>query len=121
MREQPADLVVLDLMLPGIDGFEVSRRLRADGDVAIIMLTALGDEADRVVGLERGADDYVTKPFSPRELVLRVDSILRRGGGRGGGAPQPLAAAGPRVEPAPPAAAPPGRELSPASRGGGLL
>ena len=82
MREDPADLVVLDLMLPGIDGLEVCRRLREDRDVPIIMLTALGGETDRVVGLERGADDYVTKPFSPRELVLRVDSVLRRAGER---------------------------------------
>src|SRR5215216_5776118 len=70
MRSDPADLVVLDLMLPGIDGLEVCRRLRASSDVPIIMLTALGAEVDRVVGLESGADDYVTKPFSPRELVL---------------------------------------------------
>ena len=78
MRESPADLVVLDLMLPGIDGLEVCRRLRLAGEVPIIMLTALGAETDRVAGLERGADDYVTKPFSPRELALRVDSVLRR-------------------------------------------
>ncbi|HSE70698.1 MAG TPA: response regulator transcription factor [Nocardioidaceae bacterium] len=78
MRDARADLVVLDLMLPGIDGLEVCRRLHEAGDVPIIMLTALGEEADRVVGLELGADDYVTKPFSPRELVLRVDSVLRR-------------------------------------------
>jgi DNA-binding response OmpR family regulator len=78
MQELPADLVVLDLMLPGIDGLEVCRRLRETSDVPIIMLTALGSETDRVIGLERGADDYVTKPFSPRELVLRVDSVLRR-------------------------------------------
>ena len=77
-REEPHDLVVLDLMLPGIDGIEVCRQLRQDGDVPIIMLTALGEETDRVVGLEVGADDYVTKPFSPRELALRVDSVLRR-------------------------------------------
>ncbi len=82
MRDTPADLVVLDLMLPGIDGLEVCRRLRASSDVPVIMLTALGSETDRVVGLERGADDYVTKPFSPRELVLRVDSVLRRAGER---------------------------------------
>ena len=79
-RESPADLVVLDLMLPGIDGLETCRRLRETRDVPVIMLTALGGEADRVVGLETGADDYVTKPFSPRELVLRVDSVLRRAG-----------------------------------------
>jgi DNA-binding response OmpR family regulator len=79
-RAHPADLVVLDLMLPGIDGLETCRRLRETGDVPIIMLTALGGEAHRVVGLERGADDYVTKPFSPRELVLRVDSVRRRAG-----------------------------------------
>jgi DNA-binding response OmpR family regulator len=90
MRERPADLVVLDLMLPGIDGLEVCRRLRAQRDVPIIMLTALGGEADRVVGLERGADDYVTKPFSPRELVLRVDSVLRRVGERAQPAGGPL-------------------------------
>jgi DNA-binding response OmpR family regulator len=82
MRDTPADLVVLDLMLPGIDGLEVCRRLRASSDVPVIMLTALGSETDRVVGLERGADDYVTKPFSPRELVLRVESVLRRAGER---------------------------------------
>ncbi|MBV1946655.1 response regulator transcription factor [Streptomyces sp. BV129] len=72
------DLVVLDLMLPGMDGLEVCARLRERGPVPVIMLTARGDEADRVLGLEVGADDYVTKPFSPRELVLRVESVLRR-------------------------------------------
>ena len=73
------DLVVLDLMLPGLDGLEVCRRLRAtDSDLPIVMLTALGDEGDRVAGLSMGADDYVAKPFSPRELVLRVQSVLRR-------------------------------------------
>jgi DNA-binding response OmpR family regulator len=82
MRDRPADLVVLDLMLPGIDGLEVCRRLRQTSDVPVIMLTALGSETDRVVGLEQGADDYVTKPFSPRELVLRVESVLRRAGER---------------------------------------
>jgi DNA-binding response OmpR family regulator len=82
LRGRPVDLVVLDLMLPGIDGLEVCRRVRETSDVPVIMLTALGSETDRVVGLEHGADDYVTKPFSPRELVLRVDSVLRRAGER---------------------------------------
>jgi DNA-binding response OmpR family regulator len=77
-RRKRADLVVLDVMMPGLDGLEVCRRLRLAGDVPVILLTALGSEQDRVVGLETGADDYLTKPFSPRELVLRVDSILRR-------------------------------------------
>lgn len=72
------DLVVLDLMLPAMGGFEVCRRMREQGPVPVIMLTARGDEEDRILGLETGADDYVTKPFSPRELVLRVDSVLRR-------------------------------------------
>lgn len=78
MRTSPADLVILDLMLPGIDGLEVCRQLRSHSDVPIIMLTALGDASERVVGLEQGADDYLAKPFSPRELVLRVNSVLRR-------------------------------------------
>jgi DNA-binding response OmpR family regulator len=85
LRAAPIDLVVLDLMLPGMDGLEVTRRVRAVGDVPIIMLTALGSETDRVMGLELGADDYVGKPFSPRELVLRVDSVLRRTTGSSAG------------------------------------
>ena len=80
LREQMADLVVLDVMLPGMDGLEVCSRMRESSNVPIVMLTALGSESDRVVGLTLGADDYVTKPFSPRELVLRVDSVLRRAG-----------------------------------------
>jgi DNA-binding response OmpR family regulator len=71
-------LVVLDLMLPGLDGWEVCRQLRAESDVPIIMLTARTDDVDRIVGLEMGADDYVTKPFNPRELVARVRAVLRR-------------------------------------------
>jgi DNA-binding response OmpR family regulator len=87
-REQRPDLVVLDLMLPGIDGLEVCRRMRAESrGLPVVMLTALGEEADRVLGLELGADDYVTKPFSPRELVLRVQSVLRRAGGSARGEP----------------------------------
>lgn len=78
--ERSPDLVVLDLMLPGMSGLEVCRRLRRSSDVPVVMLTALGEEADRVVGFETGADDYVTKPFSPRELALRVQSVLRRAG-----------------------------------------
>lgn len=72
------DLVVLDLMLPGIDGWEIARRLRAEGNTPIIMLTARKEEADRILGLEMGADDYVVKPFSPQELVSRVRAVLRR-------------------------------------------
>ncbi|TDC21222.1 response regulator transcription factor [Streptomyces sp. 8K308] len=74
----PPDLVVLDLMLPGLDGLTICRELRRSGPVPVVMLTARGDEEDRILGLEVGADDYVTKPFSPRELVLRVASVLRR-------------------------------------------
>ena len=83
----PPDLLILDLMLPGIDGFEVCRRLRALAPVPVIMLTARGDESDRVIGLELGADDYVSKPFSPKELTARVKAVLRRARG-------PLAAVG---------------------------
>ena len=72
------DAVLLDLMLPGMDGLEICRRIRAKSTVPIIMLTARGDETDRVVGLEIGADDYVPKPFSPRELVARLRAVLRR-------------------------------------------
>ncbi len=75
------DLVVLDLMLPGMSGLAVCRALRSASDVPVIMLTALAEEPDRVLGLEQGADDYLTKPFSPRELVLRVQSLLRRAAG----------------------------------------
>lgn len=72
------DLVILDIMLPGIDGLEVCRRLRTTTSTPVIMLTALGDESDRIAGLELGADDYLAKPFSPRELVARVNAVLRR-------------------------------------------
>jgi DNA-binding response OmpR family regulator len=76
-KEKP-DLVVLDVMLPGLDGFDILRRVRATSDLPIIMLSARTEEHDRVTGLERGADDYVPKPFSPRELVSRVKAVLRR-------------------------------------------
>ncbi|MBM3130738.1 MAG: response regulator transcription factor [Chloroflexi bacterium] len=77
-RAERPDLVILDLMLPGIDGLEVCRALRKDGDLPIIMLTAKDEEVDRVVGLEIGADDYIVKPFSTRELMARVKAVLRR-------------------------------------------
>ena len=76
-QHEPA-LVVLDVMLPGMDGFEVCRQIRRESDVPIIMLTARGEDADRIVGLELGADDYMAKPFNPRELAARVKAILRR-------------------------------------------
>src|ERR1700733_14572267 len=74
----PYDIVLLDVMLPGVDGFEVCRRVRAKHDVPIVMLTARGDDTDRVVGLGIGADDYVPKPFNPRELLARMRAVLRR-------------------------------------------
>lgn len=83
-RDNP-DVIVLDLMLPKMDGLEVCRRLRADSDVPVLMLTAKGEELDRIVGLEMGADDYLTKPFSMRELMARVRALLRRAGGRASG------------------------------------
>lgn len=87
-RRQP-DIVVLDVMMPGMDGFETCRRMRAASDVPILMLTAKGDETDRIVGLEIGADDYLPKPFNPRELLARLRAILRRRNG-GSGAPVKL-------------------------------
>ncbi|HEU5324849.1 MAG TPA: response regulator transcription factor [Candidatus Limnocylindria bacterium] len=81
VRTERPDLVVLDLGLPGLDGLDVTRAIRRSGELPIIMLTARDDETDRVLGLELGADDYVTKPFSPRELVARVRAVLRRHGG----------------------------------------
>lgn len=77
-RDRQPDLVVLDLGLPGIDGLDVTRELRRESAIPIVMLTARDDELDRVLGLELGADDYITKPFSPRELVARVKAVLRR-------------------------------------------
>jgi DNA-binding response OmpR family regulator len=81
-REKEPDLIVLDVMLPGIDGIQVCRLLRRDSDVPIIMLTALGGEGDRVAGLDTGADDYLAKPFGMRELLARVRALLRRSGPR---------------------------------------
>jgi DNA-binding response OmpR family regulator len=81
-RSERPDLIVLDVMLPGMDGWEVCRRLRRETEVPIIMLTARAEESDQIVGLELGADDYVTKPFSPRALVARVRAVLRRSQGQ---------------------------------------
>jgi DNA-binding response OmpR family regulator len=78
LEEQPPSLVVLDVMLPGMDGLELCRWIRDRSDLPVIMLTARGEEADRIVGLDLGADDYVAKPFSPRELAARVRTVLRR-------------------------------------------
>jgi DNA-binding response OmpR family regulator len=90
-HERPA-LVILDLGLPGMDGLDVARTLQRDTNVPLIMLTARVDEADRLIGLELGADDYVTKPFSPRELVARVRAVLRRTGAEREQAPAPIVA-----------------------------
>ena len=78
LRLQKPDLVILDIMLPGINGLDVLKTLRATNDVPVIMLTARGDDVDRIIGLEFGADDYLAKPFNPRELVARIKAILRR-------------------------------------------
>jgi DNA-binding response OmpR family regulator len=98
-RQAPA-LVVLDLMLPGVDGWEITRRLRERGDTPIIILTARRDEADRIAGLEMGADDYVVKPFSPQELVSRVRAVLRRAkAGHADPSEQPIAFKDLRIDP----------------------
>lgn len=81
LRADPPDLLVLDVMLPGMDGFAVCRKVRETSRVPIVMLTARGDVMDRIVGLELGADDYLPKPFEPRELVARIQAVLRRFGG----------------------------------------
>jgi two-component system response regulator CpxR len=102
-RRPGVDLIVLDVMLPGIDGFEILRRLRTESKVPVIMLTARGEDVDRIVGLDLGADDYLAKPFNPKELVARIRSVLRRYEAR------PAAATAGRVEVA-------GIALDPASR-----
>lgn len=88
LREEDFAAVLLDVMLPDLDGFEICKRIRADSDVPVVMLTARGDETDRVVGLELGADDYLPKPFSLRELLARLRAVLRRG--RAAGERQPI-------------------------------
>ena len=95
----PPDLVVLDMMLPGVNGLDILRRIRSSSDIPVIMLTARAEETDRVSGLELGADDYVVKPFSPRELAARVNGVLRRTGGRSVSSPQPLDFGDLRIEP----------------------
>jgi DNA-binding response OmpR family regulator len=92
-RDRP-DLVVLDLGLPGIDGLDVTRTIRRDSNLPVIMLTARDDELDKLLGLELGADDYLTKPFSPRELVARVRAVLRRADAGAGGGPDEVIRAG---------------------------
>jgi len=104
LRQGGYDAVILDVMLPEMDGFEVCRTLRKDNDVPVVMLTARGDVMDRVVGLELGADDYLPKPFEPRELVARVQTLLRRRKGSvrtgvGAGAPDALAFEGLVIDP----------------------
>ncbi len=122
-RRRP-DLMVLDLMLPRVDGLEIIRQVRSNGALPIIMLTARGEETDRVVGLELGADDYVTKPFSPRELVARVKAVLRRsqaaeqGSGSGG---DTISAGSLRIEPASRKVTLAGRELNLTAREFDLL
>jgi len=80
LQDNPVDLIVLDLMLPGEDGLSIARRLRSEGNTPIVILSARGDEVDRIVGLEVGADDYLPKPFNPRELLARIRAVLRRQG-----------------------------------------
>jgi DNA-binding response OmpR family regulator len=90
LEAPPADLILLDLGLPDVDGYEVCRRIRAASDIPIIVITARGEEVDRVIGLELGADDYVVKPFGLRELVARIRAVARRAGARGEPAAGPL-------------------------------
>jgi DNA-binding response OmpR family regulator len=110
VRAHDPTVVILDVMLPGLDGIEVCRQMRTFSDAYVLMLTARGEEIDRIVGLTVGADDYLVKPFSPRELVARVKAMLRR--------PRPNPASEPteRTAPAAPAAAPAGLELDAARR-----
>lgn len=82
LKKESIDLIVLDIMMPGEDGLQICRQLRASSSIPIIMLTAIGEEMDRILGLEMGADDYLSKPFNPRELLARIRGILRRSGGK---------------------------------------
>jgi len=95
LRADPPDLVVLDLMLPGMDGLAVCRKIREGSRVPIVMLTARGDVTDRILGLELGADDYLPKPFEPRELVARIQAVLRRGAAASGDGAEEILRLGP--------------------------
>jgi DNA-binding response OmpR family regulator len=121
LSRHPVRLVVLDIGLPGIDGFEVCRRLRSRTGVPILILSARDEEVDRVAGLEAGADDYVVKPFSPRELVARVKAILRRAGGGGAVGGGPLTAGEVELEPAARSVAVAGEQVDLTSREFDLL
>lgn len=99
LEAEPPDLVVLDMMLPGVNGLDILRRVRATSNIPVIMLTARAEESDRVAGLELGADDYVVKPFSPRELAARVNGVLRRSAGRETNTPHALEFDGLFVDP----------------------
>lgn len=112
IQARPPALVILDIMLPEMDGFEVCRRTRAVSEVPIIMLTARDDDIDKIVGLELGADDYLTKPFNPRELVARVKAILRRVEGRPTAAGEPIHLGDVTIDPARREVIVAGREVS---------
>ena len=99
LESDPPDLLVLDMMLPGVNGLDILRRVRAAGSIPVIMLTARAEESDRVAGLELGADDYVVKPFSPRELAARVNGVLRRTSGRVEALPASLSFEGLDIDP----------------------
>ena len=99
LEAEPPDLVVLDMMLPGVNGLDILRRVRSTSNIPVIMLTARAEESDRVAGLELGADDYVVKPFSPRELAARVNGVLRRTGQRETSSPQPIEFDGLSIDP----------------------
>jgi DNA-binding response OmpR family regulator len=99
LESDPPDLLVLDMMLPGVNGLDILRRVRAAGSIPVIMLTARAEESDRVAGLELGADDYVVKPFSPRELAARVNGVLRRTSGRVDEPPSSLSFEGLDIDP----------------------
>lgn len=111
-RQARFDIVLLDLMLPGRSGLEVCRELRSRSDVPILILTARGEEADRVLGLELGADDYLTKPFSPRELLARIQAQVRRARGQAGPTTHPLVVGDLELDPGSLRATLAGRELS---------